>query len=373
MPNLFIATGIFHPEPGGPATYLYEVLPALQARGWSIKVLTYGDDNTTVYPYPVERIARRALPIRRINYALSSRPYLQWADVVYTHTIDLPLIGKKTSPRLIKIVGDQAWERCIRKGWISPTEDIDLFQRKKYHGIVAQQQRSRQRQVQAMDAVIVPSHYLKQMVHGWGVPEEQVHVVYNTLPPLVGDRLSQEEAREQLGLDEGPLLMTAARLEPWKGAQHIIAALKQVPDVRLLVAGDGPMLGRLQADAHSLGNRVQFLGRLPRATVYQYMQAVDYFVLYSGYEGLPHSLLESLRLGTPVIASEKGGNVEVVRPGSNGFLVPYVDVDALAQTIEAAFASGKRDELAARAHIGTERFDFEDMIASTDDILRRFV
>lgn len=373
MPNLFIATGIFHPESGGPATYLYELLPALQARGWSIELLTYGDADTVVYPYRVVRVPRRALPIRRVHYALSSRPHMQWADVVYTHTIDLPLLGDKKTPRLIKIVGDQAWERCIRKGWVSPEEDIDLFQRKAYKGIVGQQKHSRQRQVQNMDAVIVPSHYLKNMVHGWGVPEENVHVIYNALPPLVGERVSQAEAREQLGLGEGPLLLTAARLEPWKGVQHIIAALKRLPDIRLLVAGDGPMLGRLQAHAHDLGDRVQFLGSLPRATLYQYMQAADYFTLYSGYEGLPHSLLESLRLGTPVIASEKGGNVEVVRPGKNGFLVPYVDVDALTATIEAAFASGTRAELASHAAIGTERFDFEDMIASTDALLRRFV
>ena len=41
-PNLFVATGIFHPESGGPATYLYEILPHLQALGWNVRVLTYG-------------------------------------------------------------------------------------------------------------------------------------------------------------------------------------------------------------------------------------------------------------------------------------------------------------------------------------------
>src|SRR5688572_8460814 len=57
--NLFIAAGIFHPEPGGPATYLHELLPALQQRDWSVRVLTYGDDPAATYPYPLTRIPRR--------------------------------------------------------------------------------------------------------------------------------------------------------------------------------------------------------------------------------------------------------------------------------------------------------------------------
>src|SRR5262249_54019332 len=128
LPRLLIAAGIFHPEPGGPATYLHEILPALQACGWDVRVLTYGDPSSETYPYPVTRIRRQFLPLRRLNYALASRHELAQADLVYAHTIDLPLMGGHAS-RLIKIVGDQAWERCIRRGWIPADSDIDLFQR----------------------------------------------------------------------------------------------------------------------------------------------------------------------------------------------------------------------------------------------------
>ena len=68
--------------------------------------------------------------------------------------------------------------------------------------------------------------------------------------------------------------------------------------------------------------RVTFLGRVPRETLAIYFRAADYTVLYSGYEGLPHVLLESLQVGTPVIASEKGGNPEVVRHDHNGLTFP---------------------------------------------------
>jgi glycosyltransferase involved in cell wall biosynthesis len=165
-------------------------------------------------------------------------------------------------------------------------------------------------------------------------------------------------------------LLTAARLTPWKGVDHLISALHHLPDVRLLVAGEGEETPRLKQMAASLGERVVFLGRLERELLYQYMQAADYFVLYSGYEGLAHTLLESLRVETPLIASSKGGNVEVVRDDLNGLLVPYVDVDALIATLRSAFDGGTRARLAANTSLGMERFTFEYMVSETDRVLK---
>ena len=128
--KLFIASGIFHPEAGGPATYLHELLPELVARGWDIRALTYTDalHPDLSYPYPVTRILRQALPLRMLRYARAARPLLRWADVVYLHTLGLPLYGDHHAKRVVKIVGDQSWERSVRKGWIAPNEDIDAYQ-----------------------------------------------------------------------------------------------------------------------------------------------------------------------------------------------------------------------------------------------------
>ncbi len=368
--RLFIASGIFHPEPGGPSTYLYELLPQLQIRGWDIRALTYGDGPTDGYPYPLTRIPRRMLPLRMAHYALAARPLLAWADLVYIHTLGLPLLGGRGKPRVVKIVGDQAWERAARRGWIAPAEDIDEFQHKRYGLAVTAQRAARSREVRGMDGVIVPSDYLKRMVVGWGVDERKVHVIYNALPREPGPDVSQTEARAQLSLDDTPFILTAARLLPWKGADHLIAALERVPDVRLLVAGEGPMT---QAWAQQAGRRVTFLGRVPREKLSLYMRAADYVALYSGYEGLSHTLLESLRVGTPVIASDKGGNPEVVQHGVNGLLVPYVDVEALAAALVEALPPGRRAALAANTDVGLERFDFARMVEQTDVALKTFL
>jgi glycosyltransferase involved in cell wall biosynthesis len=373
LPRLLIAAGIFHPEPGGPATYLHEILPALQSCGWEVQVVTYGEASAATYPYPVTRISRRMLPLSRLKYLLAAGRELAHTDLVYAHTIDLPLYGGD-APRLIKIVGDQAWERCIRKGWIPSDNDIDEFQRQRYGFRAEWQKRSRSKQVRAMNGVIVPAAYLKRMVAGWGVPEDRIEVVYNALPPMLLQTLpTQAEARAQFGWDAAPTILTAARLTPWKGIDHLITALKSVPEVRLVVAGEGDDLPRLRALAEPLAARVIFTGRLPRETLYTAMRAADYFALYSGYEGLPHTLLESLRAGTPIIASDRGGNPEVAQPGINGFVVPYVDLPALIETLREAIKPGVREALSARTGTGMERFAFATMVKETDRVLREYI
>jgi glycosyltransferase involved in cell wall biosynthesis len=368
MMKLFIASGIFHPEAGGPATYLHELLPQFVQRGWEIRALTYSDQlhSDLKYPYPVTRILRRALPLRMLDYARAARPLLAWADVVYLHTLGLPLYGSSRAPRIVKLVGDLAWERSVRKGWIAPTEDIDVFQTKPYGWRVNADRERRANEARGLDAVIVPSEYLKRMVVGWGVDPVKVQVIYNALPPYTDEMdMTQAEARERLDLPDVPTVLTVGRLLPWKGVDHLIAALRHVPNVRLIVAGGGAILDTLRAQAADLRERVVFLGNVPREQMPLYMKAADYVALYSGYEGLSHTLLESLRAGTPVIASDKGGNPEVVQHGVNGLLVPYVDVDVLAGALEQAFLPGVRAALAANHQVGMERFEFGRMVEAT--------
>lgn len=375
-PRLFVASGIAYPESGGPATYLHQILPALQAQGWQIRLQAYGDPHPIPSPYTIRRIPRRAFPLRLMHYALSAHESLRWADVVYTHTIDLPLYSIRSAPHIIKIVGDQAWERCVRRTWISPDVNIDAFQTGDFGRIVHQQRLSRNRQVRAHDAVIVPSAYLGRMVAGWGVPDERIHVIYNALPPLPQDAPDVQTLRARYQLPDAPFLLTASRLETWKGIDHTLHALHHLPDLHYIIAGDGTDEARLRQLARPLGERVRFLGRVTRADLYALMSMAQYFVLYSGYEGLSHVLLESLRAGTPVIASDKGGNPEVVRDGINGRLVPYGasgDADALLNVLRQSLTIDVRAHLAHNTSAGLGRFDFATMVTQTDALLRGFL
>ena len=369
--RLLVASGIAPPEAGGPSTWLQDLLPALQARGWELEVISFGDTAEGDPAWPLQRIPRRVLPLRLAHYAASAWPRLRRADLVLLTTLGLPLPGGGP-PRVYRIAGDQAWERSIRRGWIAPDEDIEGFQRQR-HGRLAELQKAiRSRELQRAKRVIVPGDWLRRLVTGWGVAPTQIQVIPNAPPPGAELAPDQAAARRRLGLDDRPLLLTAARLVPWKGVDRLLTALAQVPHFQLIIAGDGPQRAALerQVEQLKLEPRVRFMGQLARQQLALYMQAADWFVLYSGYEGLSHSLLESLRAGTPVIASDRCGNPEVISHERNGLLVPWPDEAALVGALHQALQPDLRATLARNASDGLERFSFERMVSQTDALLR---
>ena len=365
--RIFIASGIFHPDSGGPATYLYQLLPELIRRGHAVTALSFGDDPVTGYPYPLTRIARGRYPVRQWQYFRAAARLWPGHDLAYIHSLDLPLPASMR-PRVAKIVGDSGWERALNKGWIPAHTDIDAYQTGRYSPQVELLRAAQRREARSLDAIIVPSQHRRRLVIGWGVDPARVHVVYNALEtaaPLPSE--TQQQARQALGLPDQPTLLYVGRLIPLKGLGDVFAALRADPGCRLVIAGDGPLQPELerQSAMDGLSGRVRFVGRIDSARLGLFYRAADYTILNSGGEGLSHVLLESLRVGTPVIASDKGGNPEVVRHGVNGLLTPYADVEALSAALLDAFSPGRRAELAAHTSEGLDRFDWDRMVEQT--------
>lgn len=368
--RLFVASGIFHPDSGGPATYLYRILPELAARGMAIRALSYGDAPTEGYPYPLTRISfRQSAPSRWFNFARRYRADAAWADLIYLNTLGLPRSGDRRKARVVRIGGNFAWERCLARGWIPPDEDADAFEANRYSPWVTFYKVMQARAVRDAHKVIVPSQYLRRLVISWGAPPERVQVIYSALTPnAYAPQETQAEARAKLGLvADKRYLLSVGRLIRLKGVHYLIDALEAVPDVTLLIAGDGPSMAELQAQtsAHGLADRVQFMGKIAHEQMPLYMRAADYVALYSGVEGLSHTLLESLTAGTPVIASDRGGNSEVVTDGINGLLVPHPNVEALRAALIRAFHGNLRAELASRTQHGIAKFNWETLVNHT--------
>ncbi len=134
----------------------------------------------------------------------------------------------------------------------------------------------------------------------------------------------------------GPAVIVA-RLAPEKDVDTLLRAaatiVRACPDFRLEIAGDGPCRGDLERRAaeRGLGECVRFLGAV--RDVPALLARARLFVLSSLTEGISLTLLEAMARGLPVVATEVGGNVEVVRPGETGFLVPPQQPDQLAQTL----------------------------------------
>jgi glycosyltransferase involved in cell wall biosynthesis len=166
------------------------------------------------------------------------------------------------------------------------------------------------------------------------------------VPPLP----PRDELRAALDLGDEPVLAFAGRFGPQKALDVALDALDRVDGVTLLLAGDGAGRADLERRASAFRGRVRFLGRLPRPQVLELFAAADASLLTSSWENLPHTVLESLAVGTPVIATAVGGVPEIIQDGVNGLLVPPGDADAVAGAVRRFFADDAlRRELRARA------------------------
>ncbi len=169
---------------------------------------------------------------------------------------------------------------------------------------------------------------LKQHMVTEGFPGRRLHVVYNGIDagqrPKPTQRLA---ARQALGLARDAFVVgTVGRLDPVKNLPLLLRAhrllLDQHPQARLVIVGDGPEREALHADVQALGlgDSVLFTGY--RADVRAVMPAFDAYANSSTYEGVSLTILEAMAAALPVVATEVGGNPEVVIDHETGRLVP---------------------------------------------------
>lgn len=169
-----------------------------------------------------------------------------------------------------------------------------------------------------------------------------------------------------------PTLLFLGRLVPVKGLLTLFSALDELPDIRLLVAGDGPMAPALRHAARPLGQRVQFVGTVDpvqRRALFSQSDAlvVPSLILADGRtEGAPQVILEGLAAGLPVVASAVGGIPALL--GAAGWLVSPGDPSSLAQAIREAL----RAEKAAVARVAQAQAALFDWARLAPQILGPF-
>ena len=334
--RVVVVSGIWPPDVGGPASHAPALAAALRERGHEVAVVTTADAEPVPQAYPVAWVRReRSAPVRHLEVARAVARAARRADVVYATTmIRRAAVGSFLArrPLVVKLVADEAYERERRSGRFAGT--LADFQRARGGLRVRLLRVTRTAALRRARRVVVPSTYLHDVALSWGLVPERVVVVPNPAPAL-GALPSREEARATLGVT-GPTLGTAGRLTAQKALGDALAAVARVDGVSLVVLGDGPERVELERRTAELGisGRVRFLGAGTRDDVLRLFRAVDAALVTSAWENLPHTVLESLAVGTPVIATAVGGVPEVVRDGENGLLVPAGDVEAIAAAIE---------------------------------------
>lgn len=172
-----------------------------------------------------------------------------------------------------------------------------------------------------------------------GFSPDRIEVVPNGIDlTRYEPQCSISERRLRLGLNpDRRYVVTVARLHPVKDHVTLIRGFAPVartlPDVDLLLAGDGPLRGELEAlvTAQGIAGRVTFLG--VRDDVPALLQAADVFAMTSLSEAASLTLLEAMASALPVVVTAVGGNPEIVRDGLEGRLVPRGDVEAVAAAL----------------------------------------
>jgi len=214
------------------------------------------------------------------------------------------------------------------------------------------------RAIRGATALIAVSAALKQALVELGAPPDKVTVLRNGVDTaLFRPPAGRDAARTALRLN-GPTLLSVGYLVERKGHHRTIEALRQLPDVTLLIAGEGPERPRLQAliARHGLQDRVRLLGLRPHAELPALYGAADALVLASSREGWANVLLESMACGTPVVASNIWGNPEVVREPAAGVIAEHNTPDGIAAAVRHLFAAMPA-RAATRAY--AERFGWE--------------
>lgn len=327
-------SGIWPPDVGGPASHGPEVAAFLSARGHDVEALITADAAPAEEDYAVRFVSRSLPPgVRHVEGVRLVAARARHADVVYT----TGMFGRSSlgaliarRPLVVKLTADPAYERARRWGlWCG---SLDEFQRGA--GLRTVPLRAA-RDFDARHAahVVTPSAYLRELVIGWGVPAERVTVLPNPAP-LVPPLRPRDELRAELGFD-GPTLVFAGRLTAQKSLDLGIEAARRA-GVALVIAGDGPDRAALERLGHA-----RFLGPLPRVRVLELFRAADAALLSSSWENFPHSVVEALAVGTPVIATRTGGVGEVVTDGENGLVVEPGDLDGMTAAIERFFGDAE--------------------------------
>jgi glycosyltransferase involved in cell wall biosynthesis len=206
-------------------------------------------------------------------------------------------------------------------------------------------------------------------------PREKITVVYNGVPVPKQRSGPDAELRAQLLRDDRAVILVPARLDPLKGHKFLLEAARSLEQIHVVLAGDGPERGRLEAlvDELGLAGRVTFLGF--RDDMQRLLSCADVVVLPSLAEGLPLAALEAMAIGTPLVATAIGGTDEAIVDGVTGTLVPPRDPAALAAAIRGVFADpqGARRRAEAGVVRAAKTFSVERMVAAVESVYEQLL
>lgn len=356
--KILIATGIYPPDIGGPATYSKLLFDELPKRGIEVEVLSFGEV--------------RKLPkiVRHFAFGFRLMKKARKADLIFaqdTVSVGFPslVVSKIVKKKFfVRVPGDYAWEQSVQRFGVK--ESIDDFQKKKY-GFKVELLRSIQKiTVGGAYRAIAPSKYFRDLVKGWVKDPEKVFCIYNgidlsTIPKNTGSYAPKT-------------IITAGRLVAWKGFGPLISMMKSLPEWKLSVAGDGPLKKELKelTQKEGVAERVHFLGQIPKKEMIEQVQKSEIFVLNTSFESFSFQVVEAMAAGTPVITTNIGNLAEIVDDEKNGILVAPDDTKKILDSISRISSDpALKASFISEAIKKSENFSIQNTITNLIQLIER--
>ena len=319
--RVLVTVGIFPPDIGGPATFVPKIAKYFQDElNYEIEILTLSDNkNSNINDdFSVKRIDRNLPIIYRwlktifTIYKLGKNKDLIFVNGLGTEATIANIFLKKKIIR--KIVGDPVWERAYSKAKIS--ESFDEFQVKNYGFSISLQKKVRSFSIKKSDIVVTPSQHLKNFILNLGF-KNKIEIINNGV--FIPEENTNIFTNDQINIT------IVSRLVSHKNIEKIIKAISDLnsPLINLNIIGDGPELNQLQKISLESNNKdnIIFHGKLNRDEINHIFLNSDIYIQASNYEGLPHSLLEAMSYGIPVLCTPVGECKEILGNEDRGYIL----------------------------------------------------
>ncbi|WP_153637442.1 glycosyltransferase [Marinobacter salsuginis] len=209
------------------------------------------------------------------------------------------------------------------------------------------------------------------------IPRKKIRVIYNGTSALKRNDIEAQKVRDNLGIPKDAFVVgTVSRLDPVKNQSMMLRAFKEFsekyPDSYLLMVGDGSDKEKLISLATELGisERTMFTGFINNPI--HYLSAMDVFLLSSHTEGTSMTLLEAMSLEIPSVATQVGGNPEIIENGVTGILTEPDSSQSFAEALEKLCQDGPARKSMGKAaqQRFTERFSAKVMLHDYEAIYR---
>jgi glycosyltransferase involved in cell wall biosynthesis len=216
-----------------------------------------------------------------------------------------------------------------------------------------------------IDKFIAPSQFIKNKFIEFGVDGERIEVIEN-FTEMMSDSSAQVVE---------DYLLFFGRLSKEKGVNVLLDAMREIDDVKLKIAGDGPdkINYQLSIKNYKLGSRIEFVGEKSGEELNELVRKARAIVVPSvWYENMPMNILEAVAMGKVIIASRVGGIPEIIEDKENGFLFRMDDADDLATKIDEL----KNYDLATIGHqawVDSKRFGAEIYFKKYMELIRDII